>query len=240
MTVPVNTLRPQLQPRTISEGSLQALKWLALCLMVLDHVNTYLLDGAHRWAYEAGRMCLPLFALVLAYNLARPTSNAEHYKRMIGRMMLAGIAATPALAWLHNGSAHQLNVMFSLAICTGAIWAIEKGGATALFGLLTSLLLAIPCEGGVPLLLIVIGFWMTFARRSSFSFSFLSRIALMSGFGMLAMVNESVVTILPILLLPLWSFIPEITAIPRYKHLFYIFYPAHLYALLGIFLMLTK
>lgn len=239
MTAPANVLRPQLQSRTISEGTLQALKWLALLLMVLDHVNTYLLNGAHRWAYEAGRMCLPLFAFVLAYNLARPTTNADHYKRMIGRMALAGIAATPALAWLHNGSVHQLNVMFSLAICTGAIWAIEKGGATTLFGLAISLLLAVPCEGGIPLLLIVIGFWLTFARRSRLAF-FLARTAVMGGFGILAMVNHSVITILPLLLLPLWPFLPKITAIPRFKYLFYIFYPAHLYAILGLSIALTK
>lgn len=236
MTAPANAMNAQQHrwTQSISEGTLQALKWLALALMVLDHANTYLADGAHRWAYEAGRMCLPLFAVVLAYNLARPKEDSSHYKRMLVRMVLAGLVASPALAWLQQGSLQQLNVMFSLAVCTGVVWSLQRGGTGSLFGLAIGLLLATQCEGGVPLLLIVAGLWMTFTGRSVL----LARISLMGGISMLAFINQSVATIAPLLLLPFWQHLPKIKTMPRMKHLFYLFYPAHLYALAGISLAL--
>ena len=103
-----------------------------------------------------------------------------------------------------------------------------------LFGLAIGLLLATQCEGGVPLLLIVAGLWMTFTGRSVL----LARISLMGGISMLAFINQSVATIAPLLLLPFWQHLPKIKTMPRMKHLFYLFYPAHLYALAGISLAL--
>ena len=48
------------------------MKWLALVLMTGDYVNKYLFNGTLPRLFNAGRVTLPLFVFVLAYNLARP------------------------------------------------------------------------------------------------------------------------------------------------------------------------
>ena len=63
---PVSTA-PRLE---LSSGSLEALKWLALLLMTLDHVNKHLMHASVPELFAAGRLALPLFGFVLGYNLA--------------------------------------------------------------------------------------------------------------------------------------------------------------------------
>jgi len=55
----------------IADGTLEALKWLALVLMVLDHTNKVLFEGKIPFVFEAARIAMPLFGFVLGYNLAR-------------------------------------------------------------------------------------------------------------------------------------------------------------------------
>src|SRR4051812_42258689 len=50
---------------SISDGSLEALKWVGLVLMTSDHVNKYLLQDASPTLYALGRMVMPLFGFVL-------------------------------------------------------------------------------------------------------------------------------------------------------------------------------
>ena len=56
----------------MADGTIEGLKWLALVLMTGDHVNKYLFNATLPVLFEAGRIALPLFVFVLAYNLARP------------------------------------------------------------------------------------------------------------------------------------------------------------------------
>jgi len=58
-------------PLLLADGTAEALKWLALVLMVLDHVNKYLYNDALLWVFPIARLSFPLFGFVLAYNLAR-------------------------------------------------------------------------------------------------------------------------------------------------------------------------
>ena len=85
-----------MKPLRISDGSLEALKWIALVLMTGDHVNKYLFNATLPVLFEAGRVALPLFIFVLAYNLARPDVMArEVYGRTMKRLALFGVLATP-------------------------------------------------------------------------------------------------------------------------------------------------
>ena len=59
----------------LSDGAVQAMKWLGLILMTADHAQKYGLMPAVSGVYEAGRVAFPLFGIVLAYNLARGRSH---------------------------------------------------------------------------------------------------------------------------------------------------------------------
>ena len=65
-----------LAPIVIADGTLEALKWLGIGLMTLDHMNKFLNGGQSAFIFDLGRIALPLFGFVLAYNLARPGSLA--------------------------------------------------------------------------------------------------------------------------------------------------------------------
>ena len=84
----------QVKPLEIAGCTLEALKWMALILMTVDHVNKYLLHDSMPALFQAGRISMPLFVFVLAYNAARPdffTSGAA--TRTCLRLTGYGLAA---------------------------------------------------------------------------------------------------------------------------------------------------
>jgi hypothetical protein len=97
-----------LQPRTarvasssarrliIADGSLEVLKWLALSLMVLDHVNKFVFREGSAVLFDLGRMVMPLFGFVLMYNLARQGALEQGvHLRVMRRLLVFGTLATP-------------------------------------------------------------------------------------------------------------------------------------------------
>ena len=114
-----------------SDGAIETLKWVALVLMTLDHVNKYLLHDAVPALFAIGRATMPLFGVVLAFNLARPGAlEGGAYGRTIKRLALFGAVATVpfiALGGLIAGW-WPLNVMATLAVATGIIYLQAKGG----------------------------------------------------------------------------------------------------------------
>ena len=102
--VPVSTA-PALD---LNSGTLEALKWLAMLLMTLDHVNKHLLHASVPELFAAGRLALPLFGFVLGYNLARPGAlTSGGYSRTARRLAVFGsIATIPFIALGEIGRAH--------------------------------------------------------------------------------------------------------------------------------------
>jgi hypothetical protein len=54
----------RMKPLHVPNGTVEALKWLALALMTGDHVNKYLFNGTLPFLFEAGRLALPIFVFV--------------------------------------------------------------------------------------------------------------------------------------------------------------------------------
>ena len=115
----------------VPDGTLEALKWLGLVLMTLDHVNKYLLHGAHPALFAAGRLALPLFAFVLGCHLARPGALAVGvYRRTATRLAAVGAIATVpfvALGGLGWGW-WPINILGTLAVAVLCAWLLELGG----------------------------------------------------------------------------------------------------------------
>lgn len=119
-------------PRLVlSDGMVETLKWLGLILMTGDHINKYLFNGTLPMLFEIGRLALPLFVFVLAYNLARPHAlECGVYRRTIIRLMVFGGLATPAfitLGGIRFGGFWPLNIIFTLLTFTVTAYLIEKG-----------------------------------------------------------------------------------------------------------------
>lgn len=228
---------PRLQ---LADGALEALKWLALLLMTGDHVNKYLFNETLPYLFEAGRLAMPLFVVVLACNLARPGAGANGaYRRTALRLCLFGVLATPpfiALGGLLYGG-YPLNILFTLLVITLATAACERASAGR------------PLYWVVALLVFVVGgalveFWWPAVLLGLCVGWYVRRPNALAGVGIVVSLvalspingNAWALAALPLLLAAGWLQ-PKL---PRWRWMFYAYYPLHLLALLLIRIPMAK
>jgi len=219
---------PDLPRLVLPDGATESLKWLALLVMTGDHINKYLLNGTQEWLYNLGRIAMPLFVGVFAYNLARPRSMVRTvYERTVKRLWVAGFVATPAFMALGGLEAGwwPLNIMFTLGAIAVMLLLLERRDAIGYVGAGAVLLFAgAAVEFWWPALAFGIAVWF-YCRRPSWMAATLMILSLLS----LWTVNRN-----------LWAFgaVPVFVVaarmtprVPRLRWFFYLYYPAHLSAL---------
>ncbi|RST50022.1 TraX family protein [Variovorax sp. MHTC-1] len=205
----------------VADGTLEALKWIAMVLMALDHINKYLLGEAHTVLFILGRMAMPIFGFVLMYNLARPDAlAADIHLRVMRRLLGFGLLATPIFAGLVG--AWPLNIMFMLLLATGMVWLMERGGwwrvTAAVFAFIGfGALVEFWWFGALSCL----GAWF-FCRSPTGGRLALWVLALCS----LWIVNRNFASLAALPLI--WGLSRINIPLGRHKRLFYAFYPAHL------------
>ena len=113
-------------PLGFTNGQLEAIKWVAVAFMFLDHFGRHLLGYAQdTWVFAASRISLPLFALVLAVNLARDGDHAARAARTAGRLAVwCAVAQLPAV-WA-RGEPMLVNVLGTLGLGAMVCWAIAS------------------------------------------------------------------------------------------------------------------
>jgi|APEBP8051072661_1049379.scaffolds.fasta_scaffold00625_19 hypothetical protein len=215
-------------PLALSTGAVEAIKWVALVAMVVDHTNKHLYAGAIPFAFELGRLALPLFAFALAYNLARPgVIEGDAGKRVIGRLVVFGAAATPAYMALGKLSWGwwPLNVMALFLVAAVVLRLVEQGG-TARRAMAAIIFLA---AGSV------VEFWwfglgaIGAAWRYCKAPTWQNAALLVAAVASLGLVNGNQWALAA---LPVAALLSRINlTIPRLGRFFYWFYPLHLAAL---------
>lgn len=217
------------RPLHIADGTLEALKWLALAAMTLDHINSYLCQGRWPALYAIGRLAMPTFAFVLAYRLAQPDAAGRGLaRRIVLRLLAAGTLAAPLCSGLASRDSGwwMLNIMFTLATATGIGWLLALGGrwrpnlALALF-VFAGPLLEFRWFG----LACFLGAWW-FCRRPGPP----SLLAWLAGCASLYAINGNhwaMAALAPIAAAPFVSL-----HLPRARYFFYAYYPGHLAVLL--------
>ena len=216
--------RERAQGLVISDGTLEALKWLGMVLMALDHVNKYLLGGSSAVLFDLGRMVMPLFGFVLMYNLARPSALAAGvHGRVMRRLLVFGALSTPVFIALVGW--WPLNILFMLLLATGIVWLLERGGpariALAILALVVAGALVEFWWFGV---LSCLGAWAYCRRPTPLRFG-LWVLAL----ALLWVVNRNfaALAVLPLL----WGATRVDVPLVRSRWVFYAFYPLHLVAI---------
>lgn len=213
---------------TVADGTIDALKWLALGLMTLDHVNKYLLHGAVPALFDAGRVVMPLFGFVLAHNLARPQSLASGaYGRICRRLAFsAAISSVPFIALGGLGWGWwPLNIMVTLLVAAGVIYSMERGGAGRLA--VAALLFVV---GGAnvefwwPAIMLTVAAWC-YVKQPSWP----ALLVWIAATGVLYVINRNAWALAAFLLI---FAAPHIQVrLPRLRHVFYVYYPLHLVVL---------
>lgn len=218
--VPTTPARPSRSALHIADGTLEALKWIALILMTGDHINAYLFDWRYRPLYDAGRLVMPIFGFVLAYNLARPSCTPEVMKRIIKRLLCYGLLAVPAYIHLHGY--WPFNILVTLALFVFIVRCLQLPQQRY-----TVLAMAAFALGGL-----FVEFWwfaLAFCLASWWfckSPHWLPGLALLSAAASLAIVNHNYYAMLA---LPLMIGATQIEIrIPRLQRWFYVYYPVHL------------
>lgn len=223
----------KLTPETsfkISNGTLEAIKYLALILMTLDHVNKFWFKDAYAGLFWAGRVAMPLFAFSLAYNLARPDGLQKGvHVRTIKRLGLYAVAASPIYMLLGNVYyGWPLNILFLLFIGGSIVYLAEKGGVA---NICFAALLFIFGGALVEFWWFGIAFFLAswWYCKSPTTFALLGMTAAAAG---LYVVNKNMWAMAAV---PLIFLAPCIDLkVPRYRHIFYVYYPLHLGLILAV------
>jgi hypothetical protein len=217
-------------PLGLHDGQLEALKWIGLVSMFIDHIGRHLLghpqDG---WVFALGRIAFPCFALVLGLNLARAGDRAARCARTAGRLAAwCAVAAFPSI-WA-RGDPQVVNVFGTLALGAGLCWAVEAAAPVALRVLACVAIgtAAWWVEFGIGGVFLVAAVYL-FALRPEPGLAIVAALLLLAtawlnaSFGGAAAFAGSLAC-LPLLLLA--RGLPS--AIPRWQLLFYAIYPVHL------------
>jgi len=137
----------------MTSGGRELLKWLALVAMTCDHAAKVLFGGYVPGLSEAGRIAFPLFALVMAYNLAQGADAGKSVRRLA----LWGVIAQPVHAWAF-GNALPLNVLLSFALAAACVWSIQHR-QWSLLALLAGPVALLVDYAWAGLVLVLSGWW---------------------------------------------------------------------------------
>jgi hypothetical protein len=219
----------------LPDGAIEALKWLALVFMTGDHVNKYYLYDAYPVLFALGRISLPLFCVVLAYNLARPGAlDGGAFRRTCTRLgIFAALATIPyiGLGRLTPGALFfgwwPLNILATLAVATVCIWLAHRG-RTRDWLLFAAVLLigGAAVEFWWPAILLCVGCWW-YCRQPGWP----ALTLWLASTAALGYINHSHWALASFALIFAAQFIS--LPIPRAKIIFYVYYPAHLAVLWG-------
>jgi hypothetical protein len=205
----------------ISNGSLEALKWVGLLLMTGDHINKYLLHEASPALYALGRIVMPLFGFVLMVNLTRAGAlETGLHLRVMKRLAIFALLATPA--FVHLVDWWPLNILATLWLATLIVRLLERGGRTRRCAALIAFLLGgSMVEFWWPALLCCLAAWALLRRPSGLRL-LLWGLATAS----LAVINGNFAALAALPLI--WGASQIDIPMPRSRWVFYAFYPAHL------------
>jgi hypothetical protein len=99
MNLGLGCRREGMKKRCVSDGSTELLKWIGLVLMTGDHINSCLFNSTLPVLFGLGRLCLPIFVFVLAYNLARPGAPRSSTNPVVARCVRMSRLRAARVPW---------------------------------------------------------------------------------------------------------------------------------------------
>ena len=110
-----------------SPAQIDRLKVLACVAMLIDHVNSAVLGGAHLWAIVVGRAALPVFVVVFALNLSL---QSDRLQRSASRLWIAALIAQAPFVLALGGPCWGANILFLFAVVAQALhWGLHGSAA---------------------------------------------------------------------------------------------------------------
>lgn len=211
---------------SITDGALNALKWLAVASMIVDHTNAYLFENASATAQAFGRLAFPLFAFVLGYNLAR--TPPQRFEALAKRLALFGLISQPFYGLMVNDP-WRFNIFFTFLVAIGLVALLKRAPDKR------SIAAAIA-------LFVVSGFFVDFhwygTALAVAAYFFASRKDVAGLLGLLAALTMLTLylflqigwpALVTLVTLPLAYGVRDLrSSLPRLRWAFYAIYPAHI------------
>ncbi|AYZ72500.1 TPA: conjugal transfer protein [Stenotrophomonas maltophilia] len=196
----------------LSSGARELLKWIALLAMTGDHVAKVVFGGYVPVVSELGRIAFPLFALVMACNLAQPGADLRKSMR---RLALWGVIAQPLHA-LAFGSWLPLNILLTFAFAAVAVHALANNRPVQLLLAAGVLPMFVDYQwAGVGCVLLA---WIAFRHRAWW--------LLLVGLAAVCWANHNGWALLAVPVVLLATRVPW--QLPRWRWMFYGYYVGHL------------
>lgn len=192
------------------------MKWLAVVLMIGDHVDWMLCGGELGFHATIGRIVFPMFAWAFAYNLARPGAREQAAFRSVTRLTLLGLAAMPAYVILSG--VLPLNIMFTLAAFAAIVAMVERGDTFP--AVVTFVVAGAVVDYAWPGLAVCLSLWAAYRYDS--------RWIVAAGFSLaiLEVINGSQWALAALPVIAVASMVR--VDLPRAQIAFYAVYPVHL------------
>lgn len=201
-----------------SSSQQEFLKYIAIFIMVLDHVaNVY---SEYYYFKYIGRVVYPIFAFIMIYNYINNTSNKENY---IKRVLIWALISQPIYyyAFYDYFGQFELNILFTMFFGLLFIYFIEKKQHLILF---IYILIVTPISMFTSYSILGI------LLLPAIYFSFINKYIIFILVSILFFLNGIDYAIYTLLCIPIIYVIGKIKLnIKRTKGLyFYIFYPLHI------------
>lgn len=207
----------------MTSSARELLKWLAVILMTGDHVAKVIYGGYVPGLSEAGRVAFPLFALVMAYNLAQPSADVG---KSVRRLALWGVIAQPVHA-LTFGYWLPLNILLTFSLSALVIYAVERRESSVVVMAAGVLPLVVDYQwAGVGFVLLA---WLGFrTRRPLLTFAAFAPLCVFNG-------NLWALAAIPVAV----ALSRATCTVPRGRWAFYGYYVAHL-ACIGLLVPILR
>lgn len=205
--------------------------------MTIDHVNKYLFNGANSISFDAGRLSMPIFIIILAYNLSRPGKVINDVCcRAMTKLLIFGIVSSIPFTLLNN-TTKPLNILFSLLAIVAIVCLLEIRSSLSIVISLGIFVAggALVEYGWIGLSLGLSSYWFFKSNTRS------AAVAVLIACGALWFINGNywAVLAIPIVMLASKASLPALPG-PRFTWFFYSYYPIHLFALWLIRIPMSK
>lgn len=210
---------------TITDGALNALKWIAVASMVVDHTNAYVFENASAVAQNFGRLAFPLFAFVLGYNLAR--TPFTRYGTLATRLAVAGLVSQP-LYGLMVSDAWRFNIFFTFLVALGiiALLRIPSTNRAITAGVLFAVAGFLVDFHWYGIALTVASYFFAARMNTTALTGLFSALAMLTLYLALLIGWPALATLLAVPLVYVLRSMPAV--LPRLRWVFYAVYPVHI------------
>jgi hypothetical protein len=215
----------------------EAVKWVAFALMVLDHVTLFITPERPAWAYLLGRLVFPLFAMSLAFGLRNAGELAMETaaKRLL---MWALVAQVPYSFVIHEVSLNVLFTFWAAVFLYASVRWHRFNVARGALVLAAVLVASIVEFGPVGIMFVVccVGHYRsakaTPRDEQEPGQPDRSRLWWLAGFWVTLTLLHAINGVPVAMLAPLvfWALV-RWGEVPRYRHAFYVLYPAQFAAI---------